>query len=477
MNYLEYKWKFNHILCNRFSLSPRDMTSFVGLKTMIGEMAGDSHVDAFCNAVDELREIDDIEFTSQYRSLKAAYSLCEISVDRKLNRYSVMFDDIERMLTSDTEKTFVSVCPCGLGLERGLETAGYRALAVVDKSDYVLETVRNNWSKKTKKLCGDTHYMRDDYIRKMTKTFPGDIDVLVGSPPYQHHSPCGKKLHHGHPRASPTHDFIRFIRDLSPRYFVLTYPVSILTASIEEVTGFETFDIMGGSDNSNSLGSVMSAVLKMLQETGYELSCSCDDSIWDDKLVNYADYGVAYIQPRVVIIGSRDGPVSLPTPTHCELSTDETKGRLPWETLWDSIWYIRSIGEYGQFSNSTEKYLSSIPPGNNWRSLNKIKRMHAMRANVLFPNSKNEGFYRRLMWDRPCPGISLNPAFCSITMCHPETLRPLSINECIHLQGFDESWRVNNYGKENITQQYYSIMGSIPQHMGYVIGKHLNKAL
>lgn len=57
-------------------------------------------------------------------------------------------------------------------------------------------------------------------------------------------------------------------------------------------------------------------------------------------ILNAADYGVPQRRKRAIVLASRIGRVSLPTPTHCDSQKAPTlfeKGLLPWETVGRAI--------------------------------------------------------------------------------------------------------------------------------------------
>jgi len=79
------------------------------------------------------------------------------------------------------------------------------------------------------------------------------------------------------------------------------------------------------------------------------------------------------------------------------------------------------------------------------------------------------GFYRRLSWDKPSPTLVTRPTMPATDLCHPEELRPLSVEEYAAIQTFPESYVF--CGK--LDDQYRQIGNAVPPLFGEAIGRHL----
>jgi DNA (cytosine-5)-methyltransferase 1 len=92
----------------------------------------------------------------------------------------------------------------------------------------------------------------------------------------------------------------------------------------------------------------------------------------------------------------------------------------------------------------------------------------AMGGSYLAGGGKT-GFYRRLAWDKPSPTLVTSPTMPATDLCHPEELRPLSIQEYAAIQTFP-----NDYvfaGK--LVDKYKQIGNAVPCEFGRVISRHL----
>ncbi len=79
------------------------------------------------------------------------------------------------------------------------------------------------------------------------------------------------------------------------------------------------------------------------------------------------------------------------------------------------------------------------------------------------------GFYRRLAWDRPSPTLVTRPTMKATDLCHPEKLRPLSVEEYAAIQTFPNGYIFE--GK--LDDQYRQIGNAVPCSFGEAIGRHI----
>ena len=77
------------------------------------------------------------------------------------------------------------------------------------------------------------------------------------------------------------------------------------------------------------------------------------------------------------------------------------------------------------------------------------------------------GFYRRLSWDEPSPTLVTRPNMPATDLCHPQELRPLSVQEYKAIQQFPNEW----WFAGNIIEQYKQIGNAVPVGFGHTVGK------
>jgi DNA (cytosine-5)-methyltransferase 1 len=115
------------------------------------------------------------------------------------------------------------------------------------------------------------------------------IPLIVGGPPCQAFSQAGKQMGIHDPRGLLIFEFLRFIRELQPVYFIM-----------------ENVSNLKGVEN----GELLSEIEEEIDKIGYNFSFS---------LLCAADYGAPQLRKRIIFIGVRKPypAVQPPFPTHC----------------------------------------------------------------------------------------------------------------------------------------------------------------
>ncbi len=151
-------------------------------------------------------------------------------------------------------------------------------------------------------------------------------------------------------------------------------------------------------------------------------------------------------------------------PTHSDRPED---GLPTWKTLRDAIGDMPGIGHhYVQFPDRRLEFFRKLSPGQNWRDLPEDDQRAAMSDAVRDAEGGKCGFYRRLAWDEPCPTLVSMPNMPATDLCHPEALRPLSVEEYRRLQGFPDEWQVCG----DLVSQYRQLGNAVPVLLGKAVG-------
>ncbi|NJN93105.1 MAG: DNA (cytosine-5-)-methyltransferase [Anaerolineales bacterium] len=118
-----------------------------------------------------------------------------------------------------------------------------------------------------------------------------DVWLIYGGPPCQAFSQAGKQRGITDPRGQLVSEFLRYVEELSPRYFVM-----------ENVRG------LAGINK----GRLLKEILETMKNLGYNV---------DYGLLNAADYGAPQLRKRLIFIGTKKelGKALLPNPTHAEI--------------------------------------------------------------------------------------------------------------------------------------------------------------
>lgn len=355
----------------------------------------------------------------------------------------------------------VSLFSGGLGLDLGLEAAGFDLRTAVECNRFAAETIR--WNRPNLPLIQQRlELVPTSQILDSAGLAVGEACVVTGGPSCQAFSTAGQRGSIGDPRGVMFREFLRVVTDIRPRFFVLENVKGVLSAAVKHRALKNRGPGHPPLQTDEELGSGFRLILKELRAIGYYITFD---------LLNAADFGVPQTRERVIFIGSRDGePVELPPPTHSR--TDES-GRLPWVTLRQALENLEDpTPAFTPLGPAKRKYLKLVPEGGNWRDL--PSRLQAAALGGAHTSwGGRSGFFRRLSWDRPAPALTTKPDSKATMLCHPEELRPLSVAEYTRLQQFPDGWRFGG----GTPQQYIQAGNAVPVGLGLAIGGAVRRAM
>lgn len=205
-------------------------------------------------------------------------------------------------------------------------------------------------------------------------------------------------------------------------------------------------------------GGALAHILQKLEDVGYTTTFT---------LYNTANFGVPQVRERLIFFASREGhEVPFIAPSHDETGRD---GLPKWRTLRDAIKGIQGMRHNAaKFPASRLEYYKLLKAGQNWRNLPAHLQEEAMGGSWLAGGGKT-GFYRRLAWDKPSPTLVTRPNMKATDLCHPDKLRPLSVEEYAAIQTFPSDYAFA--GK--LDDQYRQIGNAVPCQFGKAVGEHL----
>lgn len=163
---------------------------------------------------------------------------------------------------------------CGAGgLSLGFKMAGYEIIGGIDFDQQAIETHKENFKSKYD-FCGDISNIKDEFI---FDNFKNKVEVVIGGPPCQGFSTANmwQKNNEEDSRNKLFFEFIRFVRIIQPKVFVM-----------ENVRGILT------KDN----GYVKDTMLRIMDELGYNMNV---------KVLLASDYGVPQKRMRAFFVGIR----------------------------------------------------------------------------------------------------------------------------------------------------------------------------
>jgi DNA (cytosine-5)-methyltransferase 1 len=336
-----------------------------------------------------------------------------------------------------------------MGLDLGLEKAGFKTILAVEISRSACETIRAN-RPLINLLQTDIRTITANDVLLEAGVAPDQVDLVSGGPACQAFTTIGRRLSLEDPRGLLVKDFLRLVKGIMPKFFLMENVRGMLSVPIART---------GKRRSQRRPGSLFAYLLQEIGKLGYECSWS---------LLDATDYGVPQSRKRVFIVGNRCGAsFRFPKPTHSALG----KRRL--KTLGDALKGLNSTKmTYKTYRRELQRYFRRLAPGEDWRSLPPRMQKSAM-GKAMYADGGRTAFFRRLSFDRPCPTLLCDPITKACSFCHPKEIRPLSISEYARVQQFPDNWKFCG----SITEQYSLIANAVPVGLSRALGRAIYKAL
>lgn len=372
---------------------------------------------------------------------------------------------------------YVSLFSGALGFDLGIERTGqFELAACVEKEEVFCRTIRqNNCAGRigTRNLRVYNQDIRDLQPERLAEDIglqPGELDLLIGGPPCQTFSTAGKRAGVQDPRGTLLWDFLRFVEYLQPKFFVLENVRGLVSARVKH-RPIQHRPEKGGPPllEEETPGSVLRLFMEDLRRLDVKYRA-------DGFEVNAVNYGAPQLRERFILIGNRYGiRVDFPAPTHDPPDGNNRlfEARPPFRTLGDAIKGLdEPCPEVLDFSPRKKHYLSMVPPGGNWRSLD-VETQRESMGKAFYAKGGRSGWWRRLSYDLPCPTVVTMPNHASTSLCHPEHIRALSVLECAAVQGFPRDWEFMG----TVQEKYAQVGNAVPVRLGHVTGRVVADAL
>jgi DNA (cytosine-5)-methyltransferase 1 len=471
-DYQKLKWKFFSDV-NKKSIGYKgDIRAYIGQKTWLHERDSSEsgpvqrHVLAFQSAVNDFSKIHSKEQFRQELSSALEYWRTEgKEIIRKNCKDAVLSPPVKEIKNwKNNGKNFISLFSGAFGLDLGFMAVGFRPLMALDIEESSYKTINTNLPR-LPFINEDVNTVSTKRILEEVGLDVGGLDVVTGGPPCQPFSTAGKRQSMLDPRASPLREYVRFIKEARPKCFVMEEVEGILSARLKHVPIAERDDKRVLSADEQH-GSAFRLVMQMLTETGYKISYN---------LVNAADYGAPQVRRRLIFIGLREGVPELPEPTHSYKPQLRIDGPsvAPWNTFWEATADLQGTKmDYSKFSEKISGYMKNIPPGGYWRQLPEDMVLEAMGGAHESKGGKM-GYYRRLSWDCPSPTVVTTPSQKGTLLCHPEGLRPITVEEYKRIQGFPDDWTIPG----STIVKYQLIGNAVPVYLSHAIAQQVLKLL
>ncbi len=337
----------------------------------------------------------------------------------------------------------ISLFTGAMGLDLGLEKAGFETIACVENEKNCISTIKTN--KPNLPVYEDIVDVDPLKILSDLGLSPGDVELVAGGPPCQAFSTAGRRRSLEDFRGNMIVKYLEYIKAIQPHYFILENVRGILSAKLAntppEYSEYEPIE--------NTPGSVVYFLTKEFKKLGYNVSFSLFDASY---------YGVPQKRERFIMFGTKAlNEVAIPFPT--------TKDKPL--TVKDAISDLKNIEHiFIPLREKHIKYLKLLKSGEYWKHLPIELQSEAMGKAYGLQGGKT-GFYRRLNWHKPSPTLVTHPAMPATMLVHPEEMRPLSIQEYARIQQFPDNW----YFSGKPIAIYKQIGNAVPVGLGFMAGK------
>jgi DNA (cytosine-5)-methyltransferase 1 len=366
----------------------------------------------------------------------------------------------------DGKAISISLFTGAYGLDLGLEQAGFHTVSVVEKDRDAVKTIALNRPflkesaipREIQNITSQQLLEEGGRVLNLGRALqPKEVNLVTGGPPCQPFSTAGKRGSVMDPRGSLFMDFIRIVKEVQPRFFLMENVKGLLSAPLRHRPINQRGKDYPPLEPDEMPGAALKVVLSEMQAIGYNVVYN---------LLEAADYGVPQNRERVIFIGSRDGETAtFPIPKYCKNGQTLPK----WRTLKDALTRLVDVEpEYMSYSENRLKYLKLLKAGQNWRHLPEELKKEAMGGAYNSGGGK-VGFYRRLSWDKPSPTITTSPHQKATDMCHPEELRCLTVRESARIQTFPDDWIF--YG--SVSSKYKQIGNAVPVLLSKELGSYI----
>ncbi|MCS1312848.1 DNA cytosine methyltransferase, partial [Escherichia coli] len=357
-----------------------------------------------------------------------------------------------------SSKKFISLFSGAMGLDLGLEEAGFELVACVEQDKAALKTIKTNKPNLAVFEGSIVDCTGSELLALAGVNDKEEIDLVAGGPPCQAFSVFGNRLGLEDARGQLIFEYVRMIKELNPKVFVMENVRGLLSMSI--VPASKKKELSGTiAASAFEKGSLIKRVANEFNKLGYHVDCF---------VVNAANYGAPQIRERVILIGNRFGMIAnFASPLFSNRVEDNLP---PFKTLGDVIGpesgFVDIYPEVMNFSPRKLKYLSMVPPGGNWRSMPEEMQKESMGKSWYLKGGRS-AYWRKLSFQFPSPTVVTMPNHAGTSMCHPTELRAISVGEAAAIQEFPDYWKFEG----TTTEKFRQIGNAVPVRLGKVAGE------
>lgn len=329
------------------------------------------------------------------------------------------------------------------GMSQGFKMAGGYEIAFAVEYDKDIADAYQKNHQDTDVYATD---IRDIDIENLHQKHP-QIDVIIGGPPCQGFSQKGKRLSLNDPRNFLFQQYVRFVKEFKPKYFVLENVPGILTTS----NGF-----------------FKNQIIESFRKLGYEVKCG---------VLFATDFGVPQDRHRAVFIGQRGHiEIDLPKPSGIKTTIAQAIYDLPFinsgEGTEISEYDKSPISEYQQeLRGDCKKLYNHVATKHSELALQRLSLIPKGYGREVLPEehltkSIYSGTWCRLLEDGVAATITTRfdtPSSGRFT--HPILNRCLTVREAARIQSFPDSFIF--YGSKTI--QMKEVGNAVPPFLARAI--------
>ncbi|GAB9241393.1 DNA cytosine methyltransferase [Bradyrhizobium diazoefficiens] len=335
---------------------------------------------------------------------------------------------------TDTLKVFDFFSGAG-GTSQGLVDAGMEVVFGLDFDRDSSKTFMQNIRPRMF-VEDDIQRLSVEFLKPLFEGLTGPI-VFSGCAPCQPFSKQNRSSRAGDPRRNLLGEFARFVERWKPDFVV-----------VENVPGLQRVRAPNGP---------LERFKRTLTRAGYSHVVDVLPALW---------FGVPQVRERLILIASKRGIPTLPTPTHGE-------GLLPFVSVSDAIGELPPLAAGEVDPDDSDHQAAHLSPIN----LDRIRATPAGAGRESWPKKLwldchrdhrgHSDVYGRLSWDRPA--ASLTTRCISLSngrFGHPEQHRAISAREAACLQTFPKTYRF--FG--SLESRARQIGNAVPPKMAQAIG-------
>lgn len=350
------------------------------------------------------------------------------------------------------------------GLDIGVRQAGFNVRACVELDPNACETLRTAVSRENLSTVvyeGDIRALDPMTILAATGRRPGELDLLFGGPPCQAFSVCGKQKALADERGMLLFQMIRYAEAFRPRAVLM-----------EQVKG-----LLSAKDAEGKKGGVLEKLLSAFADLGYVVKY---------KVCLAADYGVAQMRERVILVATRDrNGFEFPAPTHRATGqADLFCGDLsPYVTVGDVLNGLprphrKETGKTlypDEFMNHVD-----VTPARDRERIHDVPEGSYLAAQIHLPKELRRNLracdttkYLRLNRRKPS-----NTLRCGEIFFHPTLDRYLTPREYMRIHGYPDSYVLrgpirSRTGTVKNLDQHRQVANSVPPPLAFAMARAL----